>query len=247
MFDRPHTLRAAAFPPGGTERGARQPSATRAASDDAPDCTEDTAFALRVAAPLRRAERAAPDFERRLMAAVRADMALQRAARAPSPSEGARGRRWPRALHRSPLAGLAAAAVVAAVAALGSSGALGTPSAARGPVTSPVVGRADSAGAARHVHVVRFTVAAPQANRVALVGAFNGWAKDATPLRPVRGADSLWTVSVALPEGRHEFAFLVDGERWIVDSRAPTRRDEYGIQSSVLTVGGDAGYPARRS
>jgi hypothetical protein len=42
---------------------------------------------------------------------------------------------------------------------------------------------------------------------------------------------------VRLPAGRHEYAFLVDGERWVADPNAPSSiEDEFGVESSVVTV-----------
>jgi hypothetical protein len=46
-------------------------------------------------------------------------------------------------------------------------------------------------------------------------------------------------VSIALTPGRHEYAFVVDGERWVADPFALTTRDEFGQESSVVRVGGD--------
>jgi hypothetical protein len=47
-------------------------------------------------------------------------------------------------------------------------------------------------------------------------------------------------VSVNIPRGRHEYAFIVDdgqGEKWIADPRKPVMTDEFGTESSVLHVG----------
>ena len=242
MSDRAHGMRAACYP------AARDAGSERGPLPDVPEDADDLAFARRVAEPLRRAVRAAPDFEHRLMAAVRADSRLHRASRPDTQRVEVRDRRrWARELLRSPRAGLCAAAGFAAVAALGSWRALGAPAAADDSGAPAAVMSPVSAGAEQHAHVVRFTVAAPTAARVTLVGAFNGWAKEATPLRPAPGAEGVWTVSVPLPAGRHEYAFLIDGDRWVVDPRAPTLRDEHGIESSVLTVRDDAERAARRS
>lgn len=88
------------------------------------------------------------------------------------------------------------------------------------------------------VHVVRFVFADPEARSVSIAGDFNGWSPAATPLEPV-AAEGVWAVSVPLSPGRHEYAFVVDGERWVADPFAHTRRDEFGQESSVVRVGGD--------
>jgi 1,4-alpha-glucan branching enzyme len=150
----------------------------------------------------------------------------------------------------SPLAGLAAAAGFAAVvsAATLAATAAGRPDAV--PATGVAAAPATTAAAGATtdtVHVVRFVLVEPSARRVALVGDFNGWAADSTPLMTA-GAPGTWTISVTLPAGRHEYAFLVEEAsgtvRWMRDPFAPPVRDEYGTESSVVTVGGTV---ARRS
>ena len=47
----------------------------------------------------------------------------------------------------------------------------------------------------------------------------------------------MWTASVHVTPGRHEYAFIVDGERWVADPYAATVSDEFGTSSSVLHVG----------
>jgi 1,4-alpha-glucan branching enzyme len=49
----------------------------------------------------------------------------------------------------------------------------------------------------------------------------------------------VWTVSLSLPPGRHEYAFIVSGpqgEQWLPDPSAPTLRDEFGTVSSIVMV-----------
>jgi 1,4-alpha-glucan branching enzyme len=85
------------------------------------------------------------------------------------------------------------------------------------------------------VNVVRF-VFVGDARSVALVGDFNAWSGDATPLATA-GTDRTWSVSVPLARGRHEYAFIVDGKRWVADPFAPATSDEFNTSSSVITVG----------
>jgi hypothetical protein len=227
-----------------SDGGARR----QAPHDAVPD--ERAALAERIAAPLRRAERLPPDFEGRLMAAVRAAPPASAAPRAASGTSGAvssiRVRRaldwWrrPRTVRISPLVGLAAAAGIAGVASVSTLETLGRQ---RGEMDTRVaaataVGAAEAPlpSAPESVHVVRFVLVEPEAKHVALVGDFNGWSPDVTPLAASE-ARGVWTVSVPLPLGRHEYAFVVDGTRWTADPFAPTVRDEFATESSVLTVG----------
>lgn len=85
--------------------------------------------------------------------------------------------------------------------------------------------------------MTQFVLDAPAAAEVSLVGAFNGWDADATPL--VRDpATGLWSVSVPLAPGRHVYAFMVDDSTLTLDPRAPSASDpELGTSGSVILVG----------
>jgi hypothetical protein len=86
--------------------------------------------------------------------------------------------------------------------------------------------------------VVQFVFVRPTASKVSLVGDFNDWDAAKTPM--VRSAaDGLWTVTLPLEAGRHEYAFVVDGETWANDPRAPLARDNgFGRVNSVKNVPG---------
>lgn len=86
---------------------------------------------------------------------------------------------------------------------------------------------------------IQFVVMAPGASRVSLVGDFNGWDASAHPLQQV--AAGIWSVVVPLEPGRHEYAYILDGERWIPDaSAARAPEDEFGISNSVVLVRGSS-------
>lgn len=116
------------------------------------------------------------------------------------------------------------------------------PPAAAPPAAAPAVASAAAAAAAypaRHdtVYMVRFVLADANAHTVSLVGDFNNWTKHATPLAPAK--PGVWTAQVALPAGRHEYAFVVDGQRWVADPAAERVADDFDTPSSVLTVGAE--------
>ena len=68
---------------------------------------------------------------------------------------------------------------------------------------------------------VRFDLMLPNAvQEVALVGDFNGWDEHATPMVRRRD-DGAWSAKVPLSPGRHVYAFVIDGRRWLVDPLAP--------------------------
>jgi hypothetical protein len=83
---------------------------------------------------------------------------------------------------------------------------------------------------------VQFTLRNVRASQVALVGDFNGWSQTSTLLEP--GSEpGTWSLTVPLASGRHVYAFVVDGQRWMADPRAPKARDlDFGRENSVLIV-----------
>jgi 1,4-alpha-glucan branching enzyme len=78
---------------------------------------------------------------------------------------------------------------------------------------------------------------AKEAGNVHLVGEFNDWAVDATPLRKQK--DGSFAATLDLPTGReYQFRYLIDGEIWISDPEA----DKYAFSpfgdcdNSVIAV-----------
>jgi len=89
--------------------------------------------------------------------------------------------------------------------------------------------------ASRDSVFVRFVLYAPGARRVAVAGTFNQWDQSAAPLVPA-GTSGVWTTTLALPVGQHQYAFVVDGERWVVDPGAPSVDDGFGRRNSLVSV-----------
>jgi hypothetical protein len=189
---------------------------------------EDAAFLEQVAAPLRAAEYAHPSFEKRLMEMVR----MEGPALYPLQSwSNASWWRTQRVFRLSPLTGLATAAGVSAVIAL-SGIALGSRISARSSGSTPI---AQSNARSDAVELVRFVFADSSAARVELVGDFNGWSRGTIQLSP-SGAPGVWAVSVPLSPGRHEYAFIINGSRWVADPLAMKSSDDFGTESSVIRV-----------
>jgi 1,4-alpha-glucan branching enzyme len=81
---------------------------------------------------------------------------------------------------------------------------------------------------------VTFALSEPNAKHVSLCGEFNGWASDATPMKRDDGGN--WETTVALPPGRYEYKFIVDGQ-WIPDPQARESVWNYhGTLNSVVQV-----------
>ena len=105
---------------------------------------------------------------------------------------------------------------------------------ARAPGSTPTVAPV-ALGGARDSVLVRFVLYAPGARHVAVAGTFNQWDRNAAPL--VRaGTAGVWTTTLALPVGQHQYAFLVDGERWVSDPAAPAINDGFGRRNSMVAV-----------
>jgi len=103
--------------------------------------------------------------------------------------------------------------------------------AAAAPTPARSVGAVSDNAAVR----VQFVLVAPDAKSVAVVGDFNDWNPSATPLESARG---MWTSEEVVTAGRHDYAFVIDGTRWIADPSAPRApADELGGGYSVLVAG----------
>jgi predicted carbohydrate-binding protein with CBM48 len=185
------------------------------------DDRDQSEIARRVAEAYRRPALRDPDAGSRLMRRIRGE---------PRPRRRAGLAGW---LRQPPALELSlASAAIAAVILLGIGMALGV--ALRAPVRTPGTGLAGITG---EVHIVRFVHVAPGASRVAVVGDFNGWDPDATPMQ--RDGHSAWTASVPVPAGRHVYAFMVDGDHWMPDPASPLApEDGFGTRNSVIVVGG---------
>ena len=192
---------------------------------------DDAAFLERVAASLRAVERAHPSFERRVMEKVHAEGP----AVYPATLTHASWWRTGRAFNVTPLTAIAiAASALIVVAASGIAVGARLSGNRVAPAQTAAVPAPDT------VQLVRFVLVDRQASSVQLVGDFNEWTKGATRLAP-SGAPGVWAVSVALTPGRHEYAFIVDGKRWVIDPLAVKSSDDFGTESSVIRVGSDAG------
>jgi len=191
---------------------------------------QDAAFAERVAASLRAPEHAHPSFEKRLMVKVLIEGRGLYKTAATSPKDSWWRTEW--IIRISPRGGVAIAAGIAAVVAL-SSIAVGSRISARAPQAAI---SAQAAPARDTVQVVRFVFVDSGASSVALVGDFNEWTRGSTQLKR-SGAPGVWTVSVPLTPGRHEYAFIVNGSRWVADPLAVKSSDDFGTESSVIRIG----------
>jgi hypothetical protein len=172
-------------------------------------------------------------FERRVAAALRADvpigddqargrvrghvMARVRRAAAEGHPVRRNGSSWHR-LPRHSIIGLAFAAGIGGLSTLSAV----VPAAQRDvaqSLSAVVIGDTVVSTLRDTLRLVRLMFDAPDARRVAVAGDFNRWGAPPTPL--VRDAETRrWSVTLALRDGEHRYAFVVDGTRWVPDPRA---------------------------
>ncbi len=80
---------------------------------------------------------------------------------------------------------------------------------------------------------VQFTLREADASRIALAGSFSDW-EPRYELAPT--ASGVWSVMVPLEPGVHDYAFVLDGERWVVDPDAPQVDDDFGGANNRLPI-----------
>jgi AMP-activated protein kinase-like protein len=79
-----------------------------------------------------------------------------------------------------------------------------------------------------------FTVKADQVREICLAGDFNQWKVCDAPL--MRVGEGVWSITIDLPRGRHEYMFVIDG-KWVTDPNATGySRDGFGNRNALLVV-----------
>jgi hypothetical protein len=88
---------------------------------------------------------------------------------------------------------------------------------------------------------VSFTLKLPGTHSVSVVGTFNQWRPQGFEMQWDKERE-LWSITLRLPEGRYEYAFLIDGQRVLSDPGAHFyQADGFGNQNSVLILRGGNG------
>ncbi len=145
------------------------------------------------------------------------------------PTVWRRARRWltrPRTLTVTPLRLIPLAAAAATLLAV-----LVWPRLGPGPASQPVI------TAAAQADSVELSLHLPEARQVAVIGDFNRWSPKDSEMA-FDAERGLWTISLRLPQGRHEYAFLVDGRQVLPDPRAVLSKDDgFGNVNSILVIG----------
>lgn len=81
---------------------------------------------------------------------------------------------------------------------------------------------------------VTFKFSDAGATHVYVAGSFNAWDPSIRPLK--RDAKGVWKTSITLPQGVHQYRFIVDGN-WMEDPSSSHREmNEFGSFNSVVVV-----------
>ena len=90
---------------------------------------------------------------------------------------------------------------------------------------------------------VHLTLKIPGAHSVSVVGTFNNWATQEYEMHWDKHRE-MWSITLWLPEGRHEYGFWVDGTKVISDPEALLSQDDgFGNRNSVLILREKNGAP----
>jgi len=81
---------------------------------------------------------------------------------------------------------------------------------------------------------VTFSIVAPTARSVQLVGDFSDWEQRPVPLKRLKTGE--WKATLPLAQGKYEYRYLVDGQ-WSDDPNCSMRvPNSFGSQNCVLVV-----------
>ena len=75
---------------------------------------------------------------------------------------------------------------------------------------------------------------APEATQVFVAGCFNDWDPAANPL--ARDEEGVWTCTLLLEPGEHEYRFVVDNVWWDDPLNQMRRQTEFGCENCILIV-----------
>jgi Glycogen recognition site of AMP-activated protein kinase len=80
---------------------------------------------------------------------------------------------------------------------------------------------------------VQFRLQIADASDVRLAGSFTHWQAQ---YQLHETAPGLWTVTLPLTPGVHDYAFIIDGQRWVADPYAAAVQDGFGGVNSRITL-----------
>ena len=96
------------------------------------------------------------------------------------------------------------------------------------------VGSATRYSARNMAKPVNFSLYAPHAKEVAVVGDFNHWQAQANPM--VRQPDGAWHIQIDLHHGHHHYMFVVDGVQTLDNRAQGIARNARNERVSMIAV-----------
>jgi hypothetical protein len=81
--------------------------------------------------------------------------------------------------------------------------------------------------------LVQFRLQATEASTVQLAGSFTNWQPQ---YELHQTAPGIWTITLPLPLGVHDYSFVVDGQRWVADPYAQSVDDGFGGTNSRIAI-----------
>ena len=81
---------------------------------------------------------------------------------------------------------------------------------------------------------VEFSLVAPDAKEVFLVGDFNNWNGEGYRMKKFK--DGICKKKVPLKPGRYEYRFIVDGNWWTDPRANETCPNAFGTQNSIINI-----------
>ena len=95
---------------------------------------------------------------------------------------------------------------------------------------------AETTGRKSKSQKVTFSIEAPKAQQVVLMGDFNNWNPETHPMK--KYGNGIWKKMVTLPPHQYEYKFLIDGE-WKEDPKNDQIcQNCFGTRNNVLNLTG---------
>lgn len=79
-----------------------------------------------------------------------------------------------------------------------------------------------------------FKLKLPEANSVSLVGDFNEWNAEATPMK--QDKNGVWKAELKLDAGEYQFRYFVDDHYWMNDDEATKVANAFGTDNSLARI-----------
>ena len=187
-------------------------------------------FIDQIAAELKRPVRLDPRFDERVMEALNAPEVIPLHPTRQAPRPWFVRPAW--TLRVSPIGAFAAAAALVGVIAFS---AWQLSPVDQQVASQPIEGLIPVADADKEPLVLhQFTYYQKGLQSINVVGGFNDWEPDSTALTEV--SPGVWTVSVLLRPGVHEYQFILNGKQRVTDPTMPQASSDFGSPNSVVTV-----------